>query len=52
MSIIFELATALIIFVAATSTTSPWITAALIVTGLANLIGGITELVRLKKEKG
>ncbi|MBO7421939.1 MAG: hypothetical protein J6T99_00945 [Oscillospiraceae bacterium] len=51
MSIIFELATAVIVFVAATTTPSPWITAALIVAGAGNLISGIVDLYRLRKEK-
>ena len=51
MSIIFELATAVIVFIAATSASSPWITAALIVAGVANLASGVIDLIRLKKEK-
>ena len=51
MSIIFELATAAIVFIAATTTPSPWITGALIIAGVGNLISGVLDLIKLRKEK-
>lgn len=48
-TVIFELATALTVFSAATDTKSPWITAVLIVSGVANLTVGIMKLIRLKR---